>query len=441
MTPTAQDLWFLPLGGCGEIGGNMNLYGHNRRWLMVDCGIGFERRPGAEATVYMPDPSFIAARHETLAALIVTHAHEDHVGAVADLWPQLRCPVYTTAFTAAVLERKLAEVGLLGTVPVHVVEPGSRQQIDVFDIEWLNITHSTPESQSLMIRTPVGNVFHTGDWKLDSQPLVGADFSREAFQRVGDEGVLAMVCDSTNATVPGRSVSEAVVRAGLAKAIGGCEGRVVVCCFGSNIARLQSLAEVAVDTGRYIGLLGRSLHNNLSAARLSGIWSDDLSFVPQKHLGYLPRHEVLAVATGSQGEPRTALNRLAAGNHPDLDLEAGDTVLLSARVIPGNEEAFAQVTAKLEAMGVSVVVDAVQPIHASGHPAQEELKDLYGWIKPAVAIPVHGEAKHLRANAGLAKSLGVNSQLQGLNGDLFLLAPQTGVQRQKVPAGRIELRR
>lgn len=431
----------MPLGGCGEIGGNMNLYGHNRRWLMVDCGIGFERRLGAEATVYMPDPSFIAARHETLAALIVTHAHEDHVGAVADLWPQLRCPVYTTAFTAAVLERKLAEAGLLGTVPVHVVEPGSRQQLDVFDVEWLNITHSTPESQSLMIRTPVGNLFHTGDWKLDPQPLVGADFSRAAFQRVGNEGVLAMICDSTNANVPGRSVSEAVVRTGLAKAIGSCQGRVVVCCFGSNIARLQSLAEVALDTGRYMGLLGRSLHNNLAAARLSGIWPDDLSLVPPRHLGYLPRHEVLAVATGSQGEPRTALNRLAAGNHPDLDLDAGDTVLLSARVIPGNEQAFEQVSCRLEAMGVSVVVDAAEPIHASGHPAQDELKDLYSWIKPAIAIPVHGEAKHLRANAGLAKALGIASQLHGLNGDLFLLAPQTGVQRQKVPAGRIELRR
>jgi ribonuclease J len=339
MTPGPDDLWFLPLGGCGEIGMNMNLYGHDGRWLMVDCGITFAR-PGERAPhIQMADPAFIAQRREALAALVVTHAHEDHVGAVGHLWRMLQCPVYTTRFTAQILNRKLAEAGLLEAVPVRIVDSGARRRFGGFEVEWVDLTHSTPESQALVIRTAAGTVFHTGDWKLDTDPVVGTAYSEGRYRALGRESVLAMVCDSTNALVEGRSETEGELYAGLRQLVEGASGRVVVGCFGSNVARLHTLARIARDTGRYAGLLGRSLRNYHQAAVAAGIWDRDFDFIDPADLGYLPRGEVLAIATGSQGEPRAALDRLAAGTQFDLELEPGDSVILSSRMIPGNEPA------------------------------------------------------------------------------------------------------
>lgn len=442
MTPGPRDLWLLPLGGCGEIGINLNLYGHDGQWLMVDCGIGFERS-GSDTVVFTAAADFIASRRDRLLALLVTHAHEDHVGAVAHHWPQLRCPVYCTPFTAEILSRKLSEAGLADEVPLRIVSPGQRHQLGSFDVQWVHLTHSTPESQALLLQTTAGRVLHTGDWKLDPVPVVGPGANPAALQRMGDVGVLAMVCDSTNATVPGRSVSEGELYAGLLEQVSGATGRVVIACFGSNVARLVTLARVARAAQRYTGLLGRSLERYYRAAHRAGLWPPELSLAQAGHLGYLPRHEVFAVATGSQGESNAALARLARGTHPALELEPGDRVIFSARVIPGNEKELARLHAQFEAMGVEVVTETNSPqhIHASGHPAREELADMYRWIRPEIAVPVHGTPIHLDAHAELARQLGVPRQLNGRNGDLFMLAPQPGIRRGAARVGRVLLDR
>ncbi|MBW7472110.1 ribonuclease J [Marinobacter sp. M216] len=449
MTPDHNDLWFLPLGGTGEIGMNLNLYGHDGQWLMVDCGVTFPRpgRVAADGTIHhsgeppvqMADPAFIADRRDQLAGLVITHAHEDHVGAVPYLWPLLQCPIYTSRFTAEILRRKLAEFDLLHRVPIIVVETGESRQIGPFDVQWLALTHSIPDPNALMIRTEIGNIFHSGDWKLDDQPLVGHGYSRKTFTDLADEGVAAMVCDSTNATVAGHSVSEAALHEGLLQAVQSAQGRVVVTCFGSNIARLHTLGLIARETGRYMGLLGRSLVNMSAAARAAGVWDAADRLIAPSHLGYLPRGEVLAVATGSQGEPRTALRRLAAGTHPDFELEAGDTVIFSARAIPGNEEEIETLIGRLRELGVTVITaeDSRIPIHASGHPAQEELRAMYQWVRPNIAIPVHGEAEHMDTHAGIARGCGVPRTLVGRNGDLFMIRPVPGMRRQIAETGRL----
>ncbi len=445
MTPGEDDLWFLPLGGTGEIGMNLNLYGHDGRWLMVDCGITFagDGEPGPK--VQMADPGFIADRREMLDGLVVTHAHEDHVGAVAHLWPRFRCTVYTTRFTATILERKLAEVGLSGQVPVKIVEPGARRDIGRFDVTWIGLTHSTPESQALLIRTRAGAVFHTGDWKLDADPVVGPPFDEATYRRVGDADVLAMVCDSTNALTDGRSATEGELFEALHDAVADCSRRVVVACFGSNVARLKTLVRVAQATNRRPGLLGRSLGNYYAAAQASGVWGSAAGFVDSRHLGYLPPEEVFAVATGSQGEPRAALDRLAADTHRDLLLEPGDTVILSSRVIPGNERVVARLVERLEDLGARVIQDGDAwlsgPIHASGHPARDELTAMYRWIRPSIAVPTHGEAAHLASHGKLARNLGIPRQLVGENGDLFMLAPHAGIRRGAASVGRLGLER
>ena len=441
MTPDHRDLWFLPLGGCGEIGMNMNLYGHDGRWLMVDCGVTFRDADGSNASGYdvqMPDPAFIAERRDALGALLLTHAHEDHIGAVAHLWPRLRCPVHCTPFTAEMLRRKLAERGLETRVPIELVEPGDRYRIDEFDVEWVANTHSIPNPCALMIRTPVGNVFHTADWKLDPEPVVGHHYDETRYRELGEAGVDAMVCDSTCALRPGRSLSESALHAGLLHHVEAASGRVIVACFGSNIARLATLSSVASATGRHLGLLGRSLVNTASAARTVGLWPGP-SLVESAHLGYLPRETLLLVATGSQGEPRTALNRLSRDGFRDLSLDPGDTVIFSARAIPGNERAIEALIGRLENRGIHVVTPERSdvPIHASGHPCEDELNALYGWIRPDVLVPVHGEAEHIDAQAALGREAGIERRLTGRNGDLFMLAPQPGVRRAAVDAGRL----
>ncbi len=442
MTPKHDDFWFLPLGGCGEIGMNMSLYGHDEQWLMVDCGVTFRDADGSSRSGYdiqCADPTFIAERREQLVGLVLTHAHEDHIGAVAHLWPSLRCPIYANAFTAEVLRRKLAEAGLSDRAPVHIVDINQQLDIGVFSLEWVAHTHSVPDPAGLVVRTDIGNVFHTADWKLDPAPQIGHDYSEQHYRELGERGIDVMVCDSTCANVHGRSASEADVYSGLLRTIEQCKGRVVVACFGSNIARLHSLARVAAHTHRSMGLLGRSLRNNYSAAKACGLWQLNGSVVESEHLGYLPAENLLLVATGSQGEPRTALHRLSQGHFRDLSLQAGDTVILSSRAIPGNESRIEAMIERLQAMEVDVITQATSEhtIHASGHPARDELGDLYQWIKPRVLIPVHGESEHLDAQAAFAKKMGIETRLIGRNGDLFVLSPGKSLRRGAVPFGRL----
>lgn len=446
LTPTRDDLWFLPLGGTGEIGMNMNLYGHNGAWIMVDCGVTFgaplKPEGGPEYDVVSADPNFITQRADELAGLLITHAHEDHVGAVAHLWPRLKCPVYTTAFTAAFLNKKLAEAGLSGQVPIHIVDSDDTINVGPFSIHWLPLTHSLPEPHALVIETEAGTVFHTGDWKIDANPVIGDGFDPAPFQALAERNIDAMVCDSTNANRAGRSLSESDCYPGLKAEVEQAKGRVVVACFGSNVARLATLAKIAEETGRYFGLLGRSLLNMYGLARQTGYWPSEYTMTDPGHLGYLPPDEVLIIATGSQGEPRTALHRLATDTHYDVELAAGDTVIFSAIVIPGNEEAIARLVDKLKSKGIKVVMaeETELPIHASGHPCADEVTELYQWVQPRIAVPTHGEQEHLKANAKLARYAGVERQLTGLNGDLFELGQQPRLRRKAVKTGRIILR-
>lgn len=427
---------------------NLNLYGHNGHWLMVDCGVSFNEPlnhhdEGPTFDMVAPDPTFIASQSNRLTGLVITHAHEDHVGAVPFLWQRFRCPVYATAFTAAVLRRKLAEVNMLGKIPLYEIDPGSLTQLGPFTVKWLQITHSIPEPFALQICTQVGDVLHTADWKIDSQPISGAPFKHRLYQQLGEQDVLALVGDSTNALKPGMSVSERTCYDGLLATIKPLKGRVVVGCFASNIARLISLARVAKQTNRYMGVLGRSLLNMVGIAKQLGYWPEELELVDATHLGYLPPEEVLLVATGSQGENRAALARLARDDHRALSLEKGDHVIFSSIVIPGNEAGVLRLLKGFHAMGVNTLLseESPLPIHASGHPCEEELKLMYHWVKPQIAIPVHGEPAHLDAHCQIAKSSGVRKTYSGRNGDLYKLAPQSGIHRKKVRVGRISIER
>lgn len=437
MNQSPRDFCLLPLGGTGEIGMNLNLYGHDGLWLMVDCGITFARGDPSLPPVMMADPAFIAERRDDLAGIVITHAHEDHVGAVAHLWPRLRKPVFATAFTLAVLRRKLAQVGLEGRVPLHETHAGMRHHIGPFELEWIALTHSIPEPNALLISTSAGSVLHTGDWKLDDDPVIGRPYARQRLQALGNAGLLGLVCDSTNATVEGHSLSEGAVYQPLLHAIRSATGRVIVACFASNVARLHTLARVARATEREFVLLGRSLKQMVMAARATDHWDPALDPLPDDIAAYLPPDRLLAVATGSQGEAGAALDRLASGKHPDIRLSPGDTVIFSSRTIPGNELTVERLMTRLRLQGVLVIDGHSNGMHASGHPAREELRQLYSWVKPQVLVPVHGAAEHLQAQAELGRTCGIPMPLLGRNGDLFRFSPQVCVQRQVAAVGRL----
>ncbi len=436
MDTAGDDFAFLPLGGTGEIGMNFNLYRCQGRWLAVDCGIGFAGPALPEAEILVPDPGFIAARRSALLGLILTHAHEDHIGAVAHLWPTLRCPIYATSFAAAMLRRKLAEAQLLQEVKLHVVPPGGRIDLPPFAVQMLRVAHSIPEAQALAIETPLGRVLHTGDWKLDPEPLVGPPTDEAAFAAFGDRGVLAMICDSTNAMVEGHSGSEAEVRRNLAALIRGLKGRVAVTCFASNVARVESIALAAQAAGRSIALVGRALRNLDAAARGTGYLADIPAFVAEEDAGSIPDDHLLILITGSQGEARSALARVAADTHPEIALGEGDTVLFSSRMIPGNERAIGIVQDNLVRRGVQVMTEADHMVHVSGHPARDELRRLYRLVRPRFAVPVHGEWRHLAAHAELAAALGVRPILIE-DGDILNLAPGTPEVVDSAPVGRL----
>jgi ribonuclease J len=442
--PERDELVFLPLGGAGEIGMNFNAYGYgppdDRKWIVVDCGVLFGREtatPGID--LIMPDIRYLAERREDVLAIVLTHAHEDHIGAVAHLWPMLRCAVYATPFTATLLEGKLEEAGLSERVRVKRVALGGKLSLGPFAIEYVSITHSIPEPNALAIRTDLGTVVHTGDWKLDPDPLLGEVTNSNALAKLGDEGVLALVCDSTNALVSGESGSEASVRDSLTALIGTLKGRVAVTAFASNVARLDTVAKAARLHGREIALVGRAMQKMVQAARDNGYLKDFPRTIDEVDAAQLPPSRVLFLCTGSQGEPRAALSRIAAGDHPHVSLGPGDAVIFSSRIIPGNELGIYELHNKLAALGVEILSADDHFVHVSGHPAREELAQMYRWTRPAVAIPVHGELRHMTEHARLARSLQVPQAVVITNGQMLRLAPGRAEFIDQTPSGRVHL--
>ena len=432
-----NELLFLPLGGAGEIGMNLNLFGHDGKWLMVDLGVTFgdDLAPGIE--VVMPDPRFIVERRDRLAGLVLTHAHEDHIGAVPYLWPRLRCPIYATPFTASVLRQKLQEVGLAEEARITEVPLEGGFTVGPFAIELITLTHSIPEPNALVIRTAAGSVFHTGDWKFDPTPLIGEPADMAALRALGDQDILAMIGDSTNVFRHGESGSEAAVRESLIELVGRCDKRVAIACFASNVARLETVAVVAAANNRRAALVGRSLWRMYEAARENGYLTEIPPFLTEEEAGFLPREEVLLAVTGSQGEPRAALARIAAGDHPHIVLEPGDTVVFSSRIIPGNERAIARLHNALVHRGVEVISERDEFVHVSGHPARDELVRMYQLIRPRIAVPVHGEPRHLLEHAKLASECQVPETVVALNGDVVRLAPGRAEIIGAVPSGRL----
>ncbi|MBV8167754.1 MAG: ribonuclease J [Alphaproteobacteria bacterium] len=418
---------------------NLNLYGYAGKWLMVDLGVTFgdDSVPGID--VVMPDPGFIVERKADLIGLVLTHAHEDHLGAVHHLWRRLRCPVYATPFTASVLRRKLAEAGLEREVRITEIPMSGRFELAPFQIELITLTHSIPEPNALVIRTPAGTVLHTGDWKFDPDPLIGPTADEAALRRVGQEGVLALIGDSTNVFRPGEAGSEAAVRASLIELVAKHRQGVAIACFASNVARLESAAVAAQANGRQAALVGRSLWRMNEAARENGYLRDTPPFLSEERAAGLPPEDVLLICTGSQGEPRAALSRIAQGNHPNIALEDGGAVIFSSRIIPGNEKAIGRLQDQLTRLGVEVITEQTEFVHVSGHPARDELARMYSHVRPHVAVPVHGEMRHLVEHAKLARDCQVPVSVVVENGAVVRLAPGEPAIIDKVPVGRLGL--
>lgn len=434
-----KELLFLALGGSGEIGMNVNLYGCDGKWLMVDLGMTFADPwyPGVE--LVFADLDFIEERKKDLLGIVLTHAHEDHIGAVPYFAQELGVPLYATPFTARLVHEKLVEAGIENSVELNVIENEGSLSLGAFDIRYVPLAHSIAEGNALVIDTPYGRVFHTGDWKLDDEPRVGTPATEEELTAIGDEGVLALVCDSTNVFNPKPSGSEGAVRAGLLETIAELKGRrVVVTTFASNVARLQTLAEVAEATGRQLCVAGRSLDRIIKVSQASGYLLDFPEPVSMDAAMDLPRGEVLILATGGQGEARAALARIAGDQHP-IKLEAGDAVVFSSRQIPGNELAIGRVQNALVEKGVQLITDKQSMIHVSGHPGRPELMALYEWLRPKILVPVHGEIRHMAEQARLGKAEGIPKTIVQKNGDLVRLAPNGPVKISSERNGRLVL--
>lgn len=441
MKPAKRDeLVFLPLGGSNEIGMNLNFYGYgpadNRQWIVVDVGVTFGdlTTPGIE--VIAPDPTYMDG--EDILGIVLTHAHEDHIGALGWLWPRLKAPIYATPFTAFLVREKLRDAGLLDQVTIIEVPLGGTIKLGAFEVTYVTITHSIPEPNGLAIRTPLGTVLHTGDWKIDDEPITGAPTDVATISRLGEEGILAMVCDSTNVFVDGRSGSETGVREALSNLIKTLKGKVAVACFASNVARMDSVIRSAEACGRRVCLVGRSMHRMAAAAKSVGLLSDFLPFLSEAEANAMPDAEVLYLCTGSQGEPRAALARIAEGKHPQVKLGEGASCVFSSRVIPGNEIGIRNLQNRLADRGVRLYTERDHPgIHVSGHPCRDELADMYRWAKPQIAVPTHGERRHILEHAAFARDLQVPLQVTPRNGDLIRLAPGLPEVIDEVPAGRL----
>ena len=435
-----NELLFLALGGSGEIGMNVNLYGCDGKWLMVDLGMTFgaNEYPGIE--LVFADLEFIEDRAKDLLGIVLTHAHEDHIGAIPYFAADLGVPLYATPFTAELVRRKLQEAQLEKEVPLHIVREGDDDmQIGPFGIRYLPLAHSIAEGNALLIDTPHGRIFHTGDWKLDEDPIIGEPTTEEELRAIGDEGVLALVCDSTNVFNPEPSGSEGAVFKGLLEEVQNWpDRRVVVSTFASNVARLHTLGEIARETGREVVIAGRSLERMLEVSQENGYLTDFPERVDWNAAMNLPRGKVLIIATGGQGEPRAALSRMAENNHP-LELSRGDVVLFSSRQIPGNELSIGKVMNQLAERGIEMVTDRQSMIHVSGHPGRPELQALYEWLQPEVLVPVHGELRHMQEQARLGLAEGIPHAIFQKNGDIVSLAPGEPGKIGRVPTGRLVL--
>lgn len=443
MKKTSEDeLVFLPLGGSNEIGMNFNLYGygppHARKWIVVDVGVTFgdQTTPGVE--IILPDPSYIEDYADDIIAIVLTHAHEDHIGAMGWLWPRLRAPIYATPFTAFLLREKMRDAGCLKEADITEVPMGGSIDLGPFQVTLVTLTHSIPEPNGLAIRTPLGTILHTGDWKIDPDPILGESTDIDALIALGDEGVLAMVCDSTNVFVDGHAGSEAEVRVAMTSLIKGLKGKVAVACFASNVARMHTVIKAAQMADRRVCLVGRSMHRMAAAAKSVGMFNDIPSFVSDAEAGFFPEDKILYLCTGSQGEARAALFRIADGTHQHVSFGPGDHCIFSSRVIPGNEIAIRNLQNKLSGSGVRLYTERDHPgIHVSGHPCRDELKQMYQWARPQIAVPTHGERRHLLEHLAFAKDLQVPQGVAPKNGDMVRLAPGRAEIIDEVPAGRL----
>ncbi len=436
-----DELVFLPLGGVGEIGMNLALYGYgppsNRQWIMVDCGVTFAGPDLPGVDLVLPDIEFIKKQKKNLKGIIITHAHEDHFGALNDLWPGLNVPVYASRFTAGMLEAKRDYEGSRAEIPITPFKQGDRINVGPFEIEAIGVNHSIPEPMSLVIRTPLGNVVHTGDWKIDHNPSLGPLTDEARFRAVGDEGVLALLCDSTNAVRDGVSPSEEEVSAGLQKIIEAAEGRVAITTFSSNVGRIRSIAQAAEAAGREVLLLGSSLKRVTNVAQDIGIMQGIKPFIAEDEYGFIPRDKIVVILTGSQGEPRAALAKLSRDEMRNVALTSGDTVVFSSRAIPGNEKAILEIKNGLIEQGVHIVTDNEALVHVSGHPRRNELLKMYEWVRPQILVPVHGEAAHLVAQKELALQAGIPNVPRVRNGDVLRLAPGPAEVIDQAPFGRV----
>jgi ribonuclease J len=438
MTPNNKELLFCALGGSGEIGMNVTLYGHAGKWLMVDCGVTFadSHYPGID--VILPDLRFIEERLDSLVGIVLTHGHEDHIGSLPYLAEDLGVPIYATPFTAGLVRGKLEEERIEDRVKIRLVHARKPFKVGPFSVEVVPLSHSIPEANALLIDTPAGRVFHTGDWKLDPTPVIGKPSTPDELAAIGQQGVDVLVCDSTNVFNSEASGSEASVRQGLSESVARARGRVVVTTFASNAARLHTLAEVAKETGRRLCVTGRSLDRIIRVAKATGYLKDFPETIDVDAAMRMPRNKVLIIATGGQGEPRAALARIADGSHP-VRLDMGDMVIFSAKQIPGNEVAVGRIQNQLAAKGVEMVTEKQAHVHVSGHPGRPELAQMYGWIRPGALLPVHGEMRHLMEHARYGQTQGIRDVLVQTNGDLVRLAPGAPKKIGDVPVGRLVL--
>ena len=443
MTKSKSDeLVFLPLGGSNEIGMNFNCYGFGpadaRKWIIVDVGVTFgdQTTPGVE--IILPDPQFIEAHRKDILGIILTHAHEDHIGAMGWLWPRLRAPIYATPFTAFLLREKMRERGCLEDANITEVPLSGAISLGPFECTLITLTHSIPEPNGLAIKTPLGTILHTGDWKIDPDPLLGGVTDADAIRRLGDEGVLAMVCDSTNVFVDGVAGSEAEVRVKMQELIATLKGKVAVACFASNVARMDTVCRAAEASGRRVCLVGRSMFRMAAAAQSVGLFQGLEPFLSDAEAGRMPDSQILYLCTGSQGEERAALSRIALGNHPHDKLGQGDHCIFSSRVIPGNDVPIRNLQNRLADRGVRLYTERDHPgIHVSGHPCRDELKQMYAWARPKIAVPTHGERRHLLEHVALAHDLQVAEAIAPRNGDMVRLAPGRAEIIDEVHAGRL----
>jgi len=432
-------LVFAALGGIGQIGMNVYLYGLAGRWMIVDLGLTFtdDRHPGAE--LILPDIGFLESQRDKLEGIVVTHAHEDHIGAIPYLWSRLNCPIFCAAFPAAVLRRKLTENGIAPASAIHEVKPGNRFDVGPFACRFAHVTHSIPDASALTIDTEHGRILHTGDWKLDPAPMIGDSTDTDLLESFGENGILALVADSTNVMSPGTSGSEAEVRDSLRALIKEQPNRVVLTTFASNVARLETAILAGHDAGRHVAVVGRSMHRMIDAARECGYLKDIPPLIDERDAKSMSRDKVMYLVTGSQGEPRAALMRIAYGHHPKIGLEPGDTAIFSSKIIPGNERTLYNLHNHLVQQGIEVITEEDHFVHVSGHPCRDEVEQMYRWMRPQIAIPVHGEARHLCAHARLAERLGTKNTFVLRNGDLVRLAPGEPAVVAEIPTGRMVL--